>query len=179
MIKLADFPKLTLVTGGLSSGKSLWAEGFVNASNKNKVYLATAEPFDDELDEKIKLHKSRRGKDWQLLEEPFTDGSVFSEIGEGDIILMECLSTWLGNLLYKKVNLEDHVCRFLENLAKSKADIVIVSVESGLGIIPTDPASRSFVRALGNLNQTIARDSELVILVTAGIPLVIKGNIPQ
>ncbi len=179
MKKFSEYPNRTLVTGGISSGKSLWAESFVNQTNKQKVYVATAQPLDDELKQKIKLHQARRGKDWQLLEAPFTKGEIFSQFGEEDLILLECLSTWLGNLLYKEVNLEEHLGIFLANLANCKANIVVVTVETGLGVIPKDQLSRTFMKELGSLNQSIARRSELVVLVTAGIPLAIKGSLPQ
>ena len=179
MTRFPEFPNLTLVTGGLSSGKSLWAENFVNKANKQKVYVATAQPLDEELKQKIKLHQSRRGQDWQLLEEPFTNGEFFCQFGEEDLILLECLSTWLGNLLYRNFQLEEHLEKFLENLANSKANIVVVTVETGLGVIPKDATSRTFVKELGNLNQSIAKLSDLVVLVTAGIPLAIKGDLPQ
>lgn len=179
MFEIINYPKCTFVTGGISSGKSLWAEDFVNTSNKSKVYLATAQPIDNELREKIKLHRSRRGSDWRLLEDPYTDGKILSDYGEGDIILFECLSTWLGNLLYKKINLKDHMRNFLENLQGSKASIVIVSVESGSGVIPLNDASRTFVKELGCLNQSIVKVSDLVVLVTAGLPLTLKGHLPQ
>ena len=179
MTRFPEFPNLTLITGGLSSGKSLWAENFVKKANKQKVYVATAQPLDDELSQKIKLHQARRGQDWKLLEEPFTNGEFFCRFGEGDIILLECLSTWVGNLLFKNVNLEEYLGKFLENLASSKAKIVVVSVESGLGVIPNDQISRTFVKELGNLNQLIAQASDLVVMITAGIPMAIKGNLPQ
>ena len=179
MKKYSEYPNRTLVTGGISSGKSLWAESFVNQANKQKFYIATAQPLDDELKQRIKLHQTRRGKDWQLLEAPFTRGEIFSQFDQGDIILLECLSTWLGNLLFKNVNLAEHLEVFLANLANCKANVVVVSVECGLGVIPASQSSRLFVKELGNLNQSIARTSDLVFLVTAGIPLTIKGNLPQ
>lgn len=179
MQNYSEFPKLTLVTGGISSGKSLWVEGFVKRASKRKTYLATAMPLDDELNEKIRQHQERRGENWQLLEDPFTDGSVFLKFGESDIILFECMSTWLGNLLYKKVDLEVHLNNFLANLTTSNANIVVVSVESGSGVIPMDETSRTFVKELGTLNRRIAGISDLTILITAGLPLVIKGHLPS
>jgi len=175
----SEFPKLTLVTGGISSGKSLWVEGFVKRSDKPRTYLATAMPLDDELNEKIRQHQERRGENWQLLEDPFTDGSVFLKFGKGDIILFECMSTWLGNLIHKKVDLEVHLNNFLSNLAASRANIVIVSVESGSGVIPMDKTTRAFVKELGDLNRKIAEISDLAILITAGLPLAIKGHLPS
>lgn len=179
MARFSEFPKRTLVTGGISSGKSLWVENIVTQSSLHKVYVATAQPLDDELKQKIKLHQARRSKDWHLLEKPFTKGNIFNQFGEGDIILLECISTWLGNLLYKNVDLEDHIGTFLANLANSKANIVIVSVETGWGVIPENQSSRTFVQELGKLNQSIARASDLVVLVAAGIPLAIKGELPE
>ena len=165
-----------LVLGGSASGKSLWAEKVIADAVGQKIYFATAQPFDDELRSKITLHKQRRGDEWKLIESPFTDGKEFQNFGPDCVVLFECLSTWLGNLMYANLNLTDIIPEFLINLNSTPAKVLIVSVEVGLGVIPAEKENRKFVQIIGELNQKNAAQADGVVLISAGLPLILKGK---
>ena len=163
-----------LVLGGIASGKSLWAETSISKLNYQKVYFATSEQIDEEIQKKITLHKQRRGEEWELIEAPLTDGSELLKYGLNHVILFECLSTWLGNLIHHSKDIDQLIELFIKNLNTTKANVCIVSVEVGFGVIPADPISRKFVQLIGNLHQQIAKNSDQVVLVSAGIPIFLK-----
>ena len=174
-----QYPHRTLVLGGISSGKSVWAEQFASLSRKNKIYLATSEPVDDELKAKIARHRSRRGPDWQLIESPLTNGSELLGLDAQCVVLLECLSTWLGNIMHSRSTLADILPVFYENLEQTKAHVILVSAETGLGLLPANKAGRDFCQKLGVINQELATRSNMVVLVSAGLPVFLKGRYPN
>ena len=172
---------IELIIGGTRAGKSRVAElrarsAFLNQPQKykNLLYVATAKIYDDEIAERIKHHQQRRSDHWQLIEEPLKLASVLSENNNSDtIILIECLTMWLTNLLCEP-EVEDSSFlsekkQFIEQLEQSQARIIIVSNETGLGIVPMGELTRSYVDEAGILHQLLAKISERVTLVVAGL----------
>jgi len=165
----------TLILGGARSGKSQFAEQIVLQSGKNPVYIATAQSFDAEMQQKIERHQTRRGKDWQLIEVPFELVEAIENVGRSDkIILVDCLTLWLSNLILMERDVEEEGRRLCNLVAQPPSDLILVSNEVGLSIVPDNVLARRFRDANGLINQYIAAVAKKVYLVTAGLPLCLK-----
>ena len=164
-----EFPKLSLVLGGANSGKSAFAERLTRAAALPKTYVATAQAFDDEMRAKIVKHRVDRGDDWHTVEAPM---DITSALGDG-VTLVDCLTLWLSNHIL--ADIEPDMPTFL---AACNAPVVCVSNEAGLGVVPDNAMARKFRSMQGQLNQDFAATADLVVLVTAGIPVVLKGRLP-
>ena len=173
------FPHLTLVLGGAASGKSALAETLCATSALDRVYVATAQAHDAEMAEKIERHKRARGTGWTTVEAPFDVVSPLAQARGDQILLVDCLTLWLTNHLLAKHNLVTEQSRLLSACAEAACPVVMVSNEVGLGIVPADPLSRTFRAAQGRLNQRVAAQAGLVVSVTAGLPQVLKGRLPE
>ncbi len=174
-----ELPKLTVVIGGAASGKSVFAEKLVMSSNKPRVYIATAQAYDKEMDAKIAKHKTQRGPDWETYEEPLAPWSVLKTIDASNIILLDCATFWLSNTLLGDHDLDAANEQFLLGLQSFNGSLVIVTNEVGQGVVPDSALGRTFRQHQGALNQQLAALADLVILVTAGLPLALKGQLPQ
>jgi adenosylcobinamide kinase / adenosylcobinamide-phosphate guanylyltransferase len=166
---------ITLVLGGARSGKSSYAESL---AKDPKFYIATAQAFDDEMRERIAQHQVQRGPDWVTYDAPL---ELVETIGHadaaGNFILIDCITLWLSNVLLAEINWESELEKLLIRLGSVRSDLAIVSNEVGLGIVPDNKLSRVFRDAQGIANQSIAEIAETVVLVTAGLPLVLKGQL--
>ena len=165
------------VLGGARSGKSRIAENLafdsyktISSDDAQLFYMATAQAFDDEMQARIDLHQQRRGSDWNLVEAPI---DLANKIALHDtpqaVMLVDCLSVWVTNLLIGNHDIQaesDRLCHGLEN---SKATIICVASETGLGIVPDNALSRQFRDESGLLNQRIAALADHVYFVTAGL----------
>ncbi len=170
--------EVILVTGGARSGKSTYALSLAEPFRK-RVFVATAEAFDSEMQDRILLHRAERGPDWETIEAPLELGVALRENGaHGSVIVVDCLTVWLGNVMYHRAEGfdETQICHeLLDSLDQSKATrIVLVTNEVGMGIVPDNPLARRFRDVAGRLNQRIAQRAEQVVLVVCGQPLVIK-----
>ena len=173
----------TLVLGGAKSGKSLFAETLAIQSAKELVYIATAQSHDNEMEQRISLHKQRRVEqnvNWITVEEPITLSKVIQqESSNNRLILIDCLTLWLSNLLFtldenQRQTEMDYLFGCLESCS---ADLIFVSNETGLGIVPMNQLSRQFIDLSGSLHQQMAQVSDRVIMTIAGLPLVLKGSL--
>ena len=165
---------LTLVLGGARSGKSAYAESLF--TGPGAVYVATAEAIDDEMRERIARHRARRGEGWTTVEAPFELGAALRAHAPGTSgILIDCLTVWLGNLMHAQRDIDRESRSLLESLATPAAPVVLVANEVGLGVVPDNPMARAFRDHAGRLNQALAARADRVVLVTAGIPLVLKS----
>lgn len=164
------------VLGGARSGKSVFAEGLAGR-HARRTYLATAEPIDDEMRRRIEEHRERRGEGWRTFEAPLDLASPLRE-AEDDVVLVDCLTVWLGNLLHHGRDVAGEMNRLLEALSETPAGVVLVSNEVGLGLVPETRLGRTFRDAQGRLNQRIAAVCGDVFFVAAGLPLVLKGKLP-
>ncbi|MET0907553.1 MAG: bifunctional adenosylcobinamide kinase/adenosylcobinamide-phosphate guanylyltransferase [Tardiphaga sp.] len=165
----------TLVLGGARSGKSAFAERLVGEMNVTKVYLATATAGDDEMQARIAQHRKQRGQGWTTIEEPLAlVDTLTRESTIGRVILVDCLTLWLSNLMMAERDPEVEAKRLVRFLDVSRYPIVFVSNEVGLGLVPETPLGRAFRDAQGRLNQTIAAAVNNVAFVAAGLPLWLK-----
>ena len=165
---------LTLVLGGARSGKSAYAESLV--VGRDAVYVATAEAIDDEMGERIARHRARRGAGWTTVEAPLDLAAAVRAHAPGASgILVDCLTVWLGNLMHAGRDIDREAGSLLESLAVPQAPVVFVANEVGLGVVPDNPMARAFRDHAGRLNQVLAARADRVVLVTAGIPLVLKA----
>jgi len=166
---------VTLVLGGARSGKSAHAEMLIAAAGGAPVYVATAEPGDDEMAERIAAHRARRGEGWRTVEAPVALAETLrTEARAGNAVLVDCLTIWLSNLLFAGRDVEAEVEALMIALGKAGGPVVLVSNEVGLGIVPENALARAFRDHAGRLNQQVAAAADRVVLVTAGLPMTLK-----
>ncbi len=174
---MTDF---TLVLGGARSGKSRLAEARILAMPRKgePVYIATAQAFDDEMTARIAAHRAQReGAGWHTVEAPLALAEALENAPPTASILIDCLTLWLSNHLLAGSDLPAEGARLAQAIAAHPAPLVAVANEVGLGIVPDNPLARRFRDEAGRLNQQLAAQAERVILVTAGLPLALKGSL--
>lgn len=167
-----------LILGGARSGKSRFAESLVAdlAAGREQVYVATARPGDDEMAERIDHHRRQReATEWTVIEEPVDLVAVLGRAGEGQVLLIDCLTLWLTNLMEDPELWPGRREDFLEAVASCRADVVLVSNEVGMGVVPLGPETRWFVDEIGRLHQDLATVCTHVTMVAAGLPLHLKA----
>lgn len=174
-----DLPPLTLVTGGARSGKSHQAERLARASGLPRRYIATAQALDDEMADRIARHRMDRGADWHTIEAPFDLGPALASAPAQSVTLVDCATLWLTNHLLAGHDLAEASAGLRGALAACKGRVIVVTNEVGWGIVPGDPLSRRFRDEQGRLNQRLAADAGLVVAVMAGLPLALKGALPD
>lgn len=162
--------KVSLVLGGARSGKTAYALTLADAP---RTYVATATAGDDEMQARIDAHKAERGDDWHLIEAPTDLINALTSTNEGGIVV-DCLTLWLSNLMAEAKDVDAEVTALIAALPSCTADIVFVSNEIGMGLVPMDALSRQFRDAQGRLNQRIAAAADSVEFVAAGLPLRLK-----
>ena len=171
-------PCHTLVLGGIRSGKTALAEAQAAALPQPVVYVATATAGDAEMASRISRHQAIRPQAWGLLEEPLNLAKVLRKHGQynpAPCLLIDCMSLWLSNLLHVGgEQLEVQREAFLQQIESYPGPLVIVSNETGLGIIGMDPLTRKFCDELGWLNQALAQRCQRVVMAVAGLPLILK-----
>lgn len=168
-----NFPKLALVLGGANSGKSLIAEQLTNLADLPKTYVATAQAFDDEMRAKIEAHKIQRGAGWHTIETPL---DIASTLGDG-VTLIDCLTMWISNHIMQDT--DPNLDAFIAAVQLHQTPVICVSNEAGMSVVPDNAMARKFRTLQGHVNQKIAAEADLVILVVAGIPMAIKGELPK
>ncbi len=127
---------------------------------------------------KVAQHTARRGPEWRTHEVPMKAAELLSALGPDDICLMDCATLWLSNQMLAETDLAAAQAALLQAIDSCAADLVIVSNEVGQGIVPDAPVARAFREAQGRLNVRLAAHADLVIQVTVGLPLVLKGTLP-
>lgn len=174
------FPKqITLVLGGVRSGKSRFAQNYA-MRGQTVGYIATARPTDEEMRAKIERHQKERPETWSTIEEPLNLDAALTRNNHLDILLVDCLTVFAANLIMEE---EDSSVRELrvENICRAmvtaQASIILVSNEVGSGVVPPYPLGRVYRDFLGELNQRVAAIADTVVLMIAGLPLVLKGEL--
>jgi adenosylcobinamide kinase/adenosylcobinamide-phosphate guanylyltransferase len=172
--------QVILILGGARSGKSGYAQKMAEAFEGKRLLVATAQALDDEMAKRIENHKKRRGDTWETREEPVKIPDLISDSQDGyAVILIDCLTLWVSNLLMASGDdverVEDGVERLVDCLATIRTTVVLVSNEVGLGIVPESRLARSFRDLAGVLNRRVAGIADRVIFMVAGIPWVLKG----
>ncbi len=166
----------TFIIGGAKSGKSRYALSIGSKiKDKKKIFIATAQPIDPEMEEKIKKHREERGREWITIEEPLNISERIKELSDKDVlILIDCLTLWVNNLLIYNLDPRKEIEDLIKCLSSFEGMIIVVSNEVGMGIVPQDELTRRYRDLLGYLNQEVAHLSNKVIFMIAGIPIQIK-----
>ena len=163
-----------LILGGARSGKTRRGLAIASAYAP-RTYIATAEARDDEMRERIARHRVERDAVWQTVEAPIDLCGALCKADRPDsVIMIDCLTLWLSNLMEKNAALEDETAKLVETLPSISAAVVVVSNEVGLGIVPEHALARAFRDAQGRLNQIVAAAADHVELMVAGLPLIVK-----
>ncbi|MBV0933360.1 bifunctional adenosylcobinamide kinase/adenosylcobinamide-phosphate guanylyltransferase [Marinobacterium weihaiense] len=167
---------IRLILGGARSGKSRLAEQLARASGREVTYIATAQAHDDEMQARIQRHRDERPAHWQTLEEPLAlAATLLARQAPEHCLLIDCLTLWTTNQLLAGADMaaeREALCAALQN---ARGEILLVSNETGMGVVPMGELSRRFSDEAGWLNQAVAALADQVVLTVAGIPLVIKG----
>jgi adenosylcobinamide kinase/adenosylcobinamide-phosphate guanylyltransferase len=168
-----------LILGGARSGKSRLAEKLAADSGLAVTYIATSQALDGEMSARIRQHRERRPADWALVEEPLELARLLQELASPErCLLVDCLTLWLTNLLM----LEDDARLIAERealldcLGELPGRIILVSNETGLGVVPMGELTRRYVDEAGWLHQAIAERCQRVIFTVAGLPMLLKGE---
>lgn len=172
---------MTFIFGGARSGKSRVSQRLGESVPGERLFIATAQPLDDEMERRIESHKASRGENWKTIEEAIGISEViFQNRQNYDLILIDCLTIWISNLVERfggdEEKILEEVRRFEEAVEGSGVRFIIVSNEVGMGIVPENKAARQFRELLGIVNQRMAELSDRVILMLSGVPLVLKGG---
>lgn len=170
--------KLTFVLGAAASGKSAYAEELVIRTGAPRVYIATSQIYDNEMKEKIAAHQRQRGEDWRTIECPYDLPDALAEVRAEEVVLLDCATMWLSNHLLNDADIETLTTEFLQSLSDCKGRVVVVSNEVGMGIVPENALARRFRNAQGKLNQRLAAAADTAVMVVAGLPLSLKGELP-
>ncbi|MGQ9856072.1 MAG: bifunctional adenosylcobinamide kinase/adenosylcobinamide-phosphate guanylyltransferase [Fervidobacterium sp.] len=167
---------ITLITGGVKSGKSTFAQNYILKKPYSKMaYIATSVPFDDEMRERIARHKKERETLFDTFEEPVEVHEVLKKLnGHYDVALIECITTYLGNLFHYEYDVENYSENLINVLKTVDYDVVIVTNEVGFGIIPENKLARQYAETLGRLNSKLASISNEVYILFSGIEVKIK-----
>jgi adenosylcobinamide kinase / adenosylcobinamide-phosphate guanylyltransferase len=171
--------EVLLVLGGARSGKSSWALGYVERKYSSRYFLATAEVLDDEMADRVRLHREARGPEWNLIEEPLDlPGALRTRCPLADAVLVDCLTVWLSNVMLKegRGGVPFYRDMLLDTLAARRTSVVLVSNEVGMGVVPEHPLGRAFRDEAGTLNQAVAQSADRVVFLAAGLPLWLKGE---
>ena len=173
--------EILFVTGGCRSGKSSFALDYANRHFSKKVYLATSLALDDEMKTRIKRHQEQRGSDWITIEEAKNVSRAVSSLSEEiDVVLLDCITMWISNLLLDGQGQErifQETESLIETIKRAPQSIITVSNEVGSGVVPDNTISRMFRDIVGIANQRIAACSDSVVLTVAGLSNVIKGRL--
>jgi adenosylcobinamide kinase/adenosylcobinamide-phosphate guanylyltransferase len=189
--------RVTLVLGGARSGKSSWAERRAAASGRPVLYLATATAGDEEMAERIAAHRAARPPTWRTAEAPLeVVAALETHARPGDVVLLDCLTLWVSNALLSRLGdgaegappaawrltEEDLVTEATGLVAGARelgVDLIAVSNEVGLGLVPPYPLGRRFRDALGRVNQAVAAAADTVVLMVAGLPVDLRKLAPE
>jgi adenosylcobinamide kinase/adenosylcobinamide-phosphate guanylyltransferase len=171
---LREDRRLTFLLGGARSGKSAHAEKLVTETLAPWIYIATAQSFDDEMTERIALHRTRRSQGWETIEAPHDLAGALGAVPDGRPVLVDCLTLWLTNRMLADADLEAECDRLEQILRAPRGPWFVVSNEVGLGIVPDNKLARRFRDAAGRLNQRVAARADRVLFMVAGLPIEVK-----
>jgi adenosylcobinamide kinase / adenosylcobinamide-phosphate guanylyltransferase len=177
--------QLILVTGGARSGKSSFAEKLAASFGREVVYLATAQALDTEMEQRITQHRLSRPAEWRTVEEPLeVPGAVLSEGDGKKVILLDCITLWLTNLLILELEndqagdveqkIQNKLSELIEVIDRQDTILICVSNEVGCGVVPENELARLYRDLAGRANQRLGRAAQQVYLVTAGYPIEVK-----
>jgi adenosylcobinamide kinase/adenosylcobinamide-phosphate guanylyltransferase len=168
----------SLVIGGCRSGKSSHALHLAEQIPGQKIFIATCMPQDKEMEHRVLRQQQQRSSDWETLEVPVFIPEAIQKNGfEGHVILVDCLTLWINNLILnddKPENIDNHIQKLTQSIEKAECPVILVSNEVGTGIVPENKLARLFRDIMGFTNQKVAACVDRVIWMVAGIPVKIK-----
>jgi adenosylcobinamide kinase/adenosylcobinamide-phosphate guanylyltransferase len=168
-----------LVLGGARSGKSRTALQLAEQASLKRIYVATAQAFDDEMHERIALHRLERDRSWQTVDAPLElSQAIQAQTGPDKVVLVDCLTLWLSNIVLAERDPSHEGDRLIHAVREAQGPLILVSNEVGQGIVPSTPLGRSFRDEQGRLNQRIAEACDAVVFVAAGCPILLKPAPP-
>ena len=176
--------KIVLITGGARSGKSEYAQQMAEKISGTRMFIATCPISDKELEERITKHReARKNKGWETIEETINLKDSIQQAREYDVVLVDCLTLWINNLMYNEINNAialdekrvDDLCGGIVYEARmATGTVIFVTNEVGMGIVPDNEIARRYRDLLGRCNQIIAASADEVILMVCGMPVPIK-----
>jgi adenosylcobinamide kinase / adenosylcobinamide-phosphate guanylyltransferase len=168
-----------LILGGARSGKSRTALQLAERTSTERTFLATAQAYDDEMRERIVRHRAERDGSWRTVDAPLELAeTVQAETGPGKVVLVDCLTLWLSNIILAERDAPHEADRLVQAVRGALGPLILVSNEVGQGIVPSTPLGRAFRDEQGRLNQQIAEACDAVVFVAAGCPLLLKPASP-
>jgi adenosylcobinamide kinase / adenosylcobinamide-phosphate guanylyltransferase len=165
---------LTLVLGGARSGKSGFAQVQAEAQGGRLVMIVTGQAFDDEMRARIEQHRRERGAAWHTVEAPLDLPQALEALSEDDVVVVDCLTLWLSNLMLSEQAVAPETTKLLAALSQMTNPVWLVSNEVGLGIVPENALARRFRDEAGRLHRLLAAQADHVVLMVAGLPLTVK-----
>ncbi|MBI4715563.1 MAG: bifunctional adenosylcobinamide kinase/adenosylcobinamide-phosphate guanylyltransferase [Nitrospirae bacterium] len=178
-----DHSRIILISGGARSGKSDYALRIGEEISGRRIFVATAELLRDpsgsildfEMAERIRRHRKSRSQGWETVEEPVELAACLDARGaEAQVMVVDCLTLWLSNLLERDMEAGARVSHLCEVLRKASVRVILVTNEVGMGIIPDNPLGRRFVDLAGAMNREVARAADRVYLMVSGMPVKVK-----
>lgn len=177
--------KLILVTGGARSGKSTFAERYAAKGGRKVAYIATAQVYDDEMKERVHIHQSRRPADWPTFEAPYKAAEAMAQaVQAADAVLFDCLTLYTSNLLLapdapenreeRRLAVLGEMDKLLLTARQGNCDVIFVTNEVGLGIVPDNALAREYRDIAGLVNQKVAAAADEVYLVVCGLAVELK-----
>ncbi|WP_333571808.1 bifunctional adenosylcobinamide kinase/adenosylcobinamide-phosphate guanylyltransferase [Sphingomonas sp.] len=164
-----------LVLGGARSGKSRYAQARAESHSGDLIYIATAQAFDAEMEDRIARHIADRGPRWSTLDVPLDlPAAIVANAAPGGVLLVDCLTLWTSNLMFAERDVDAETEALAAAVAQAAGPVILVANEVGLGIVPDNALARRFRDVAGRLNQAIAAAADEVQLVAAGLPLRLK-----
>jgi adenosylcobinamide kinase/adenosylcobinamide-phosphate guanylyltransferase len=178
--------RIILITGGSRSGKSIYAQNIAESTSGIRTYIATCPYLDEEMTERIRKHReARESSCWQTIEEMVDLAGALQKSKESQVILVDCLTLWINNLLYEAEQHGEYLneeaigtrCREVLDVCDDlPGTVIFVTNEVGMGIVPENSASRLYRDIAGRCNQIIAGRADSVIFMISGLPMNIKGE---
>jgi adenosylcobinamide kinase / adenosylcobinamide-phosphate guanylyltransferase len=170
--------KSIFVVGGCRSGKSRHAQELAEKiTDIHRVFIATCVPYDEEMKDRVRRHRQDRGLTWTTVDAPVElADAILKQSQNARVILADCLTLWMSNLLMESENLESRVEELTKAIHQAQCPVIVVSNEVGTGIVPENALARQYRDAVGFANQKVAACVDKVIWMVAGIPILIKGN---
>ena len=175
--------QLTLILGGARSGKSTHALRLAAERGTEVLFVATAEAGDDEMAAKIARHRTERPEHWRTLEAPRAPAAALAQAQAAALVIVDCVTLWVSNLLLADGASWEAAAAELDALLawyrESDSELIVISNEVGLGLVPADPVSRAYREWLGWFNQRLAAEADRVYLLVAGLAVDVKALAAQ